>query len=109
MMKIEADPFVNNGALAVTMTVWCPSESELSTRVRLNALETCPAGIVTLSGTVSFAGVPDTKETTRSVGKGPEMLTEAALVNTPAFSQALAGRVTIRFMLSLSSTEMAAE
>src|ERR1043166_5523532 len=76
--------------------------------VTLKVLEVWPAGTVTLAGTDNFVGLLEVSETMRSEGKGPDRGTTPALVSTPAFSQALAGRLRARVQFLLLVTEMLA-
>ena len=71
-----------------------------------NVVDVDPAAIVTIEVTLASVVSSETNETGKSESSVPEMLTEPASARTPSPSVADAGRETIRFVCSLSSTVM---
>ncbi len=67
---------VKPGAAAVIATATAPSVSRSSTAMVSKATEVAPAGMVTVAGTVTWAGFAEVSVTTKGAERVPEMRTE---------------------------------
>ena len=94
MSVIVAEPVVQLSIWAVTLIGRLPSITRLSCIVTLKVAEVCPAGMVTVAGTVTPVVSLEDNWTTTAFCAAALEVTVPALTSTPAFSLALAGRLT---------------
>src|ERR1700690_586228 len=103
---MEAEPSVQLGTCAVTVTGCGPSIRVLSGTVRLNTADVWPVGMTTVDGTANLELLLEARLTGKFTATTEEALTRPALTRVPAPFVAVAGRVTVNVAVSLSLTRM---
>ncbi len=79
MMETERVAEARPGAEAVRVTLRPPLVAVSSMAVRVSGALVCPAGMVTVAGTVSWAGSEEARVTTRSAGRVPPRVRVASM------------------------------
>ena len=101
MSVIVAAPLVQLSIWAVTVIGRLPSITWSSSMVTLKLAEVCPAGMVTVAGTVRPVVSLEDNWTTTAFCAGVLQVTVPAPASTPAVSSALAGRVTAEHAVTI--------